>query len=327
MNFKKTWFILVGFGFVLMITPSLCWTKEYPNKPIEVVNPYAPGGHNDLTIRIIGEKMAELLGQPIVVVNKVGGAAAAGSVYVASSRPDGYTILANTGGFLTRPLYDPRVPYRYTQFRPIGIPAKHENVLCVNKNLPIKNIAELIAYAKDNPGTLSYSIAGKGGMTYLAMEYLKYKTHLTDIHLQCIPHQGDAPALLAILGNHVQVSVTNIALALQYIKSNSIRPIAILSKKRDPLLPLIPTSLEQGFQEVVASMYFIWLVPVETPAEIVKKLENTMENALQDKGVQEKLFKIDIKAEFMNANETQIFLDSEQKRWEGIIKKANLTAK
>jgi len=333
MNFKKIWIIkkigiiLVGFVFVFMIIPSLCWTKDYPNKPIEFVNPYAPGGANDLCIRIIGEKMADFLGQPIVVVNKVGGAAAVGSIYVANSKPDGYTLLGNTGGFVTRPLYDPRVPYRYTQFRPIGIPAKHENVLCVNKNLPTKNIAELITYAKGNPGALSYSIAGKGGVTYLAMEYLKYKTHLTDIHLQCVPYQGDAPALLAILGNHVQVSVTNIAFALQYIKSNSIQPIAILSKKRDPLLPEIPTSFEQGFQDVVASSYFLWLAPVGTPDEIIKKLENTVEKALQDKGVQEKLLKIDITAGFMNSKETKAFLDNEIKMWEKIIKEANLATK
>src|SRR4030043_1434523 len=144
MNLKKIWIILVGFGFIFMIAPSLCWTKDYPNKPIEFVNPYAPGGSVDLSGRIIGEKMAEFLGQPIVIVSKAGGAGAVGTNYVANSKPDGYTILGITAGFVTRPLFDPRIPYRYTQFRSIGIPAKHENVLCVSKNLPIKNIADLI---------------------------------------------------------------------------------------------------------------------------------------------------------------------------------------
>lgn len=325
MNLNKIWIILVGFGFIF--TPSLTWAKEYPTKPIEVVNPYAPGGTNDLSIRIIGEKMAEFLGQPIVVVSKAGGAGAVGTNYVANSKPDGYTILGITAGFVTRPLYDPRVPYRYTQLKPIGIPAMHENVLCVSKALPIRNMAEFIAYAKGNPGTLSYSISGKGGVTYLAMEYLKYKNNLTDTHLQCIPHQGDAPALLAILGNHVQVSATTTAMALQHIKSNSIRPIAILSKKRDPILPDVPTSVEQGFQDIVASSYYVWLAPVETPNQIIKFLEIAMEKALQNKDVQEKLLKIEIPVEFMNAKETQIFLDNENKRWERIIKEANLTAK
>jgi len=327
MNLKKIWIILVGFGFIFMIAPSLCWTKDYPNKPIEFVNPYAPGGSVDLSGRIIGEKMAEFLGQPIVIVSKAGGAGAVGTNYVANSKPDGYTILGITAGFVTRPLFDPRIPYRYTQFRSIGIPAKHENVLCVSKNLPIKNIADLITYAKGNPGTLSYSISGKGGVTYLAMEYLKYKNNLTDVHLQCVPHQGDSPALLAILGNHVQVSATNIVLALQYIKSNSIRPIAILSKKRDPILQEVPTSVEQGFQDVVASSYYVWLTPVGTPDEIIKKLESAMEKALQDKGVQEKLLKIEITAGFMNSKETQTFLDNENKMWERIIKEANLISK
>jgi tripartite-type tricarboxylate transporter receptor subunit TctC len=327
MNLKKIWIILVGFGFIFMITPSLCWTKDYPNKPIEFVCPNAPGGTIDLSARIIGEKMGEFLGQPIVVVSKVGGAGAVGTSYVANSRPDGYTILGTTAGFVTRPLFDPRLPYRYTQFKPIGILARHENVLCVSKNLPIKNVAELITYAKGNPGTLSYSISGKGGVTYLSMEYLKYKNGLTDLHLQCVPHQGDSPALLAILGNHVQVSATNISLALQYIKSNSIRPIAILSRKRDPVLPETLTSVEQGFQDVVASSYYVWLAPVETPDEIIKKLESAMEKALQDKGVQEKLLKIETTAGFMNSKETQTFLDNEKKMWERIIKEANLISK
>ncbi len=327
MNLKKTWIILIGFGLVSILIPSFCWTKDYPDKPIEVVNPYAPGGTNDLSIRIIGEKMTEFLGQTIVVISKAGGAGAVGTNYVANSKPDGYTILGITAGFVTRPLFDPRVPYRYAQFRPIGIPAIHENVLCVSKNLPIKNIAELIAYAKENPKTLSYSISGLGGVTYLAVEYLKYKNKLTDAHLQCVPHQGDAPALLALLGNHVQVSATTTSMALQHIKSNSIRPIAILSKKRDPILPEASTSVEQGFPDVVASSYYVWLVPVETPDEIIKKLENAMVRALQDKGVQEKLLKIEIPIGFINSIETQTFLDSENKRWERIIKEANLSSK
>lgn len=327
MNLEKIWIIGLAYGLVLIFTPSHCWTKDYPNKPIEFVNPYAPGGSVDLSARIIGEKMGEFLNQPIVIVSKAGGAGAVGTNYVANSKPDGYTALGITAGFVTRPLFDPRIPYRYTQFRPIGISAKHENVLCASKNLPVKNITELITYAKGNPGNLSYSISGKGGVTYLAMEYLKYKNGLTDVHLQCVPHQGDSPALLAILGNHVQVSATNIVLALQYIKSNSIRPIAILSNKRDPLLPDVPTSVEQGFQDVVASSYYVWLTPIGTPDEIIKKLESAMEKALQDKGVQEKLLKIEITAGFINSKETQMFLDNENKRWERIIKEANLISK
>lgn len=327
MNSKKICIILVGFGIVFMIAPSLCWTNDYPNKPIEFVCPNAPGGTIDLSARIVGEKMGEFLGQPIVVVSKVGGAGAVGSSYVANSRPDGYTILGTTAGFVTRPLFNPQMPYRYTQFKPIGILAKHENVLCVSKTLPIKNIAELISYAKEKPEKLSYSISGKGGVTYLAMEYLKYKNGLTDVHLQCVPHQGDSPALLAILGNHVQVSATNIALALQYIKSNSIRPIAILSKKRDPILPEVPTSVEQGFQDVTASSYYVWVAPVETPDEVIKKLENAMEKTLQDKGVQEKLLKIRTTAGFMNSKETKTFMDNENRMWERIVKEANLVSK
>lgn len=326
METKKVCIVVIGFLFA--ISSTVGWAKDdYPTKPIEVIIPYPPGGPVDLVARIVGEKMTEYLGQPIVVVSKAGGAGAVGTSFVAKSKPDGYTFLATSCGIVTRPLFDPTVPYRINEFVPIGIFQKFNHIILVTNNLPVRTLAELVDYAKKNPKTLSYGISGIGGTTYLAVELLKLKTQMTDIQLQCVPYAGDNPALVALIGNHVQVSATTVSPSLPHIKDKAIRPLAILNDKREPLLPEVPTTVEQGFPEVLAACYHCLLAPAKTPQLIIKKLESAMEKALQDKAVKEQLGKIEFPADFVNSVDTQAFMDSDGKKWAEVIKKANLGTK
>jgi tripartite-type tricarboxylate transporter receptor subunit TctC len=326
MNIKKIGIIFISISFIFInATASLCLTKDdYPKKPIEVVVPYAAGGAADLIIRIVGEKMAEYLGQPIIVLNKPGGAAAVGTSFVAKSKPDGYSLLVSTPGTVLRPLVDPTVPYRASEFRPIGIFTKTNYIIVVNKDLQVKNLAELVDYAKKNPGTLSYGFSGVGGASNLAMELLKQNSHMTDVHMQGVPSEGDMPAVLALIGNHVQACVVIVPSTIPHINSNAIRALAILSEKRDPFLPKVLTTVEQGFSEVVSFSYFSLLAPVKTPDYIVNRLEIVMEKALNDKGVQERLMKLYLPISYMNSRVTQEFMDGEAKKWPEVIKKANL---
>ena len=319
---------VIFIGFVFMMTGSLCWAKDdYPIKPIEVINAYAPGGPTDFVGRMVGDKMAEYLGQPLVLISKPGGATAVGSSFVAKSKPDGYTLLITGCGIVTRPLFEPSMPYRINEFIPIGIYQRNYHVLAANNSLPVKNLAELVDYAKKNPKTLSYGISGVGAITHLAMELFKLNAQLTDTHLQCIPYPGDNPALLAVIGNHVQVSLTTLPPAIPHINAKAVRALAIPSEKRNPLLPEVPTTGEQGFPNVVSPCYHILLAPAKTPEYIVKKLEGAMEKALQDKGVQEKLEKLGFPADFLNSKDTQALQDNDGKKWSEVIKKANLSVK
>jgi tripartite-type tricarboxylate transporter receptor subunit TctC len=298
---------------------------EYPNKPIQLICPYAPGGITDLAARALAEKMGEYVGQPVLVVNKPGAGAALGTGFVAASKPDGYTILTSWTGVITLlPLIQPNLPYKMSELTPLGRAVIVNQVMLVNKNLPVNTIPELVAYAKKNPKTLSYGTAGVGTLPHLVMEQLN---SLAQTDLQHIPYNSELQAVTALAGNHVQASVLTLTISLPHIKSNAIRAIANLSEKRDPLIPQVSTSAEQGYPDLLASIYNILFVPAKTPPPIVKKLETALEKTLRDKDIREKLEKMDYKIDFLGGRETQAFLDRESKKWSSVVKKANIVIK
>jgi tripartite-type tricarboxylate transporter receptor subunit TctC len=325
---KKRSIIIIT--FILLLVASVCGAKdEYPNKPIEVVIPYAAGGSADFILRIVGEKLGEILGQPIVVVCKPGGAGAVGTSFVAKSKPDGYTLLMHSCGIVARPLFDPSAPYRVSEFNPIAMFELHGHLMAVNNASPIKNIKELVDYAKKNPGAISSGGSGIGGVNYLALELLKLNTQMTDKIIQWVPYGGDVEPLVALIGNHIQVSVTTSPPCKTYVSSKQIRPLAVLATKRDPLFPDVPTAIEQGFPDVEADCYNALLAPVKTPEPIIKIMESAMEKALADKGVQEKLAKIDFEAPspFIGSKAIRAMQDQEGKKWADVIQRANLGVK
>jgi tripartite-type tricarboxylate transporter receptor subunit TctC len=315
-------------GFMAVFASFSCsgWAADdYPNKPVQLICPYSPGGITDLSARTVAEKMGEFLGQPVIVVNKPGAGAALGTGFVAASKPDGYTILTSWTGVITLlPLIQANLPYKMSELTPIGRSVIVNQLMLVNKDLPVKTIPELVAYAKKNPKTLSYGTAGVGTLPHLVTEQLNV---LGQIDLQHIPYNSELQAVTALAGNHVQASVLSFTIALPHIKSGAIRAIANLSDKRDPLLPDVSTSAEQGFAELRASIYNIFFAPAKTPAPIVKKLESALEKTLRDKDTKEKLEKMDYKIDFLPGRETQVFLDGESKKWSSVVKKANIVIK
>jgi len=325
---KKMGLTLILFACIMGV--PLSWGQDdYPTKPIEIVIPYAAGGSGDFILRIVGEKMSEVLGQRIVVVCKPGGAGAVGTSYVAKAKPDGYTLLQTSCGVVTRPLFDPSAPYRISELNPIGIVELHGHLMAVNASFPVKSVRELVDYAKKNPGTVSAGGSGIGGVNYLAMELLKLNQQMTDKHIQWVPHGGDVEPLVALIGNHIQVSVTTSPPCKSYISSKQIRPLAVLATSRDPLFPDVPTAIEQGFPEVEAMCYNALFAPAKTPEPIIKKVESALQKALADKGVQEKLWKSDFEAPspFIGSQATRAMQAGEAKKWGDLIKKANLGVK
>ena len=302
------------------------WAADgYPNKPVQLICPYAPGGITDLSARTIAEKMGEYIGQPVIVVNKPGAGAALGTGFVAASKPDGYTLLTSWTGVITLlPLIQANLPYKMSDLTPIGRSVTVDQIMLVSKNLPVKTIPELVAYAKKNPKTLSYGTAGVGTLPHLVMEQLN---SLDQTDLQHIPYNSELQAVTALAGNHVQASVLSLTISLPHIKSGAARAIANLSEKRDPLIPDVATSAEQGYPDLLASIYNIFFVPAKTPAPIVAKIEAALEKTLRDKDTKEKLEKMDYKVDFLPGRETQLFLDTQSKKWSSVVKKANIVIK
>ena len=312
--------------FLLMFGPlALRAADEYPSKPIQLVCPYGAGGLTDIVARFVAEKMARYLGQPLMVVNKPGGATAIGTGFVAGSKPDGYTILINmTGGFIVTPLITPNLPYKMSDFTPVGKIVTADYLVLASKNLPVKTLPELIAYVKKNPGKVSYGSPGVGTVNHLAMELLNLREQ-TD--MQHIPYTSELQIVTALMGNHVQAGVVSTPFSLSYLRSNQVRALAVLADKRDAHLPEVTTSAEQGLPDLTASIYNILFVPAKTPASVTKKLEEALQKTLRDKEVVSGLEKMDLKVDFRNSVETQAFLDSEVKKWAAVVKKANIVIK
>lgn len=312
-------------GFLVMLTASKVLAKDdYPSKPIQFICPYGVGGITDLAARVVADYMGKYLGQPLIVANKPGGASALGTAFVAASKPDGYTILTTWIAIVLVPLIYTDLPYKSSDLTPIGKSVSADQIFLVNKDLPVKTLPEMVAYAKQHPKTLSYGTAGVGTVPHLAMEMFNAQVH---VDIQHIPYNSELQSVTALVGNHVQVSVLTYASSGPHIRSGAIRPLAILAPKRDPRLPQVPTSAEQGYPELLANIYNVLLVPAKTPAPIVKKLEDALEKTLFDKEAREKLEKMEYKIDFMNARDTQVFLDAETRKWSAVVKRANIVAK
>jgi len=312
-------------GLLFLLVASLGWTAdEYPNKPIQLICPFPPGGPIDLSARVVGEKLGEYLGQAVIVTNKPGGGTAVATGYVAGSKPDGYTLFVSPPTLVFLPLITPNLPFKVSDFTPIGRLVSFNFLMLVNKDVPAKTLPELVAYIKKTPGTLSYGGSTFGSTQHIIGELFKITAQLD---LQFIPFAGENPAITALLGNHIQVGILTI-FQWPHVKSNAVRALAVLSAKRDPLLPGVPTGLEQGFPDLVVSAgYNLLLTPAKTPDLIVKKLEEALEKALRDKGVREKLEKMEFTVDFLNSRDTQLLLESEIKTWTPVVKKANIIVK
>ncbi len=310
---------------VLVYAVAAAAADDFPSKPVTLICPYAVGGVTDLSARIIAEKMGEYLKQPVIVQNKPGAGAALGTGFVAGSKPDGYTIVTTwTGVAVLVPLITPNLPYKMTDLTPVGKGVYLNQLILINKDVPVKSIPELVAYAKKNPKKLSYGTAGVGTLPHLVMEQLN---SMAGTDIQHIPYNSELQAVTALVGGHVQVSVLGLTVTQSHIKTGAIRPVAMLTDKRDPAAPNVPTSAEEGYPDLVSSIYNVVFAPAKTPAPVLKKLEAALRYAMEDKETREKLHKMDYKIDFMNGHDTQAFLDRETKKWSAVVKKANIMIK
>ncbi len=305
------------------------WAQEgYPHKPIQIIVPFTAGGSLDFFCRLLAEKFRENLSQPVLVVNKPGATGAIASGYVATSKSDGYTIYASAGasfGYLH--IMNPNFSYRLNNFSAIAAFARFLQVVVVHKDLPVKTFAELVAYAKKNPGTLSHCSTGYASGDHLAFESLKLATNLPP-DIQHIPYPGVVPAITALMGNQVQLGVLPFSgLIAKQIDSGMIRALAVLSPQRSPFRPDIPTIVEAGYPELVTSYYLSFWVPAKTPHVIVKRLEDATRKATEDKEVREKIENMYHEVAFFNSQDLRKYAEEQVSKWGTLIKKLNIAIK
>ena len=262
--------------------------QTYPTKPIRIVIPFPPGGTTDILGRIAAQKLSEALGQQVVADNRPGAAGNIGAEQVAKAAPDGYTLITLPGSTLTiHPSLYAKLPFDpLKDFAPITILAAVPNALVVHPSLPVRNVKDLIAFAKSRPGQLNYASTGAGQSTHLSMELFKTMAGVKITH---VPYKGSAPAVADLLGGHVPMMFDNMPSALPHVKAGKLRAIAVSTLKRSPVAPDIPTVAESGLPGFEVSVWFSVMAPANTSKEIVDRLHRVLVKALQSADVRERL--------------------------------------
>ncbi|WP_137918060.1 tripartite tricarboxylate transporter substrate binding protein [Hydrogenophaga sp. 2FB] len=247
----------------------------YPSRPILLVNPYAVGGPADLLGRALAKELGDALGQPVIVENKAGGGASIGAAFVAKAAPDGYTLLIGTAAAHTVTPAATKVPYDgIADFEFVGMVANVPNILTVHPSVPAKNLKELIALAKAQPGKLSYASAGMGSSPHIGGEMFK---HAAGVRLVHVPYRGAAPAATDLVAGSVDVGMLNISAVLPFIKADRMRALAYGGSKRSADLPDVPTFAEAGVPGLETGSWYSLAVPARTPAAVVDKLTKALQ--------------------------------------------------
>lgn len=294
-------------------------------RPVTLVVPFPPGGPTDALARRLAEKLREPLKQNVIVENRSGAGGNIGSEYVASAKPDGYTILFGTSGPLAInvSLYKKQNYNPETSFAPIIRIGHLPNILVVNPSVPANNLQELIAYAQKNPDKLSYASSGNGASSHLAGILFNRMAGTKIMH---IPYKGTGPALNDLLGGQVSMSFTDILTALPYIKAGKLRPIGLASAQRSDALPDLPTLSEQGLKGYDVSVFFGIVAPKDTPADVVNTLNQAFKTALADPTIAQTLrMQGIVEAQDKTPQGLSSFITTEVPKWRELIQSANVS--
>jgi tripartite-type tricarboxylate transporter receptor subunit TctC len=301
----------------LMCLPAAAHSQAFPSKPIRLVVPFQAGGGNDLLARIISQKFLEKWGQPVIVDNRPGAGGNLGADFVAKAAPDGYTILLGTNTLTMNPFIFAKMPFdTQKDLAPVAMLATTPFYVVVNNNLPVKNIPELIAYAKANPGKLSYATPGIGTPHHLGTELFKSMTGTYMVH---IPYKGSIPALTDVIGGQVQVMWATVNVALPMVTSGKVRGLALAEPKRTQSLKDVPVIAETVPGYEVSAWYGIFAPPGTSPA-IVQQMSAELQHIFQQPDVQARLLPLGYEISTANAEQLRATVAGDLDKWGKLVK-------
>ena len=309
---------------VLACAPGDALAQSYPSKPINIITPFPPGGPNDILSRILGQKLTENWGQPVVVYNRGGGNTVIGTEMAAKAPADGYNLFMGQPASMTivPALYkhgsSKALPYdTMKDFTPVAFVGVGPLILGVHPSLPVKSVKGLIALAKSKPGNLNYNSSGSGGTTHLSMELFKNMAGVDIVH---IPYTGGSPQVIAIMSGQVDLGFATITNMLPQAKAGRIRALAIGTSRRSPAAPDLPTVAEAGLPGFGVDPWFGILAPTGTPREIVIKLNTELNKYLQDPKVIEQINSLGIDVISKTPEQFGTFLAEETAMWAKVVK-------
>jgi len=308
----------------LVVLTSLCafttsnvLAQAFPNKPVRLIVTYPPGGSSDLMGRLMAKKLSELWGQPVIVENKGGAAGSIGMDFAARQAPDGYSfVLGNFGPALVNPLMS-KVSYNMEKdFIPIALTASGPNVLVVPANSPYKSLQELLDAAKAKPNSLNFGTSGPGSMSHIATEMIMRQSGVQMTH---VPYKGGGLALVDLMAGQIDFIVSDALPAAEHIKSGKLRPLAITSGSRTPLVPGVPTFSEGGLPGFVALTWWGVFLPAGTPKDIQDKYYTSLVKVMGDPEIRERFAAMGVQAQASTPDEFKAYLAAENARYSKLI--------
>ena len=306
----------------LLMWATCAFPQDYPNRPIRIIVPTPAGGPVDVMARVLANALPPLLGQNVFVENKPGAGNTIGSRQAAVADPDGYTLMVSAAsGLVMSPMIVRNAGYDASSFAPVVLVAETPQVLVINPQLSLKSVAELVAYAKDNPGKLNYSTGGIGTLPHLNAELFKSVSNTNILH---VPYKGGGPSLMAVVAGEVQMTFDTVSTSLQLIQDGKLRPLAIVGPKRAPELPDVPAMPEVGFPAVTSGAWTALMAPRDTPPAVIARLNVATNAALGGDPMKTALAKLGAEPRGGTPQDLADHIQREIAKWKPIVATLNL---
>jgi len=314
---------LIAAAALAFTAPAPAHAQAFPAKPIRLIVTYPPGGGADLMARLIGPKMSETLGEPVVVENKAGASGQIAALDVARSAPDGYTLMLDASSFAVNPSLYSQLPYDPAKaFIPIAVVALFPNVLVVTPSFPAKDVKGLIALAKAHPGEIAFASSGNGSAQHLSAELFKEKAGIAMTH---VPYKGGGPALNDVVGGQVPIYFANMASGLPFVKSGRLRALGITSARRSAALPEVPTIAESGLAGYEVYEWNAIFAPAGTPPPVIAKIAQAIAHAMDSPAVRRRVAELGGEEPGYGPAEAARFVREQTQLWGRVVREAHIT--
>ncbi|MGZ5141036.1 MAG: tripartite tricarboxylate transporter substrate binding protein [Burkholderiales bacterium] len=320
---RKQASIAVAAAFLFAGTAHVA-AQAYPTKPVRVIIPFVAGGPADFIARLVGPKLSEAWGYPVIIDNRGGGNQIIATELAAKAQPGGHTLLLTSGGFAVNVSLYPKLPYdSLRDFTPVSLIATGPNLVVVHPAVPARSLAELITYARSKPGQLVYASAGSGAPSHLAVELFKTMARIDMVH---VPYKGMAPGITDLLGGQVQLAFPTISAGITHARAGRLRALAVTTAKRSPAAPEMPTIAEAALPGFEASNWYGVIVQAKTPPQIVRKIHDDIARALTMPDIRDRMLNQGLDPVSMTPEEFTAYIKAEIVKWAKVVKASGAKA-
>ncbi|WP_244788114.1 tripartite tricarboxylate transporter substrate binding protein [Cupriavidus pauculus] len=296
--------------------------QPWPTRPVTIVVTYPPGGGADLMARLIAPGLGRELGQTVIVENRPGAGGQIGASYVAKAAPDGYTLMVDASSYAVNPSLYPRLPYDPAKaFRAVGVLARYPNVLVANPGFPVANVQDVLALARQKPGTVAFASSGNGSAQHLSGVLFEQRAHVDLLH---VPYKGGGPAMTDVIAGQVPLFFANVASSLQHIKAGKLRPLAVTSHSRTSALPNVPTMQEAGVAGYEVYEWNAAFLPAATPEAVVTRLSDALQKVMASAEIRQRVAELGGEVVAAPPAEAARFIDTQTRLWAKVIKDGNV---